>query len=948
MIIQFGLNIEDRCYPSSIQNPEKVDRFFGVQGFLSWLEKQLGIRMPDRHDYLRIEQYRQALALYSKIDTGAFYIPSFQSDAIGTAKAMLERRDELLLAAWDFESKEETPARLKVLAGIERLIKTAEDIELYDGFAERFNRVMQLLPMLALPLQKVYLNEPLRLLPIYLQALFEQLRSLMVELVEIPTAHYLSDQISDLEYFKRRLLKLECPVQPLQKDGSIVVLKSKRETYAAEYLTRLFSSNPAYRPLCLIADKNRALDNCLIENGMPSLGIMSASIARPTLQILKLVSTFLWKPVNPYKILEFVSLPNTPIHPFLARSVARVMAEKPGLFSNDWNRMVRQFFEYYETKITEQPDNKEQYEDERTEAQQQYSFWFNRKRYDSAKSAPKKEIITLFQYVFRWASKTLDKNIKNIEFYQQQIENPATTHTDSERYAQKIANLINKQPAIESLRQQTDNLLQVLKALPTSDTFLSPLRLDRMVRTINEPAAIRFRAEEAGHLPFVHHSSAILRPIPSVLWWNFVDSERKASFSKWYPLERQYFSHLGLQLDSPSAENSSLLWQRIQPFIKTQKRIVLVVPESIDGKEQIAHPLWGDLCAVFGESAMDAITVDLERQSNIEFLNQYYQLPGYVSLQSVDLARPKAFIQLEKLDHLNYQTASYTSLDALLYYPYQWLFNYQTKFRKSAILSVTRDRRLMGNLAHSLFQNLFTTVKQSSESWNKTTLLNWIDANVPSLFEKEGAVLLMYGMEPERVGFVNKIKQAAWALLSAIQNNGWSIADTELRVEGNMAGQAIKGFVDLVLERGSEKLIVDLKWGGYNYRKEQLKNNTDLQLVIYSKLLADSSGWAHTAYFIIEKACLLARNNQAFKEAEALNDAQDFREVHQHIWTTIIKTYHWRMRQIQNGLIEVRTQDTFDELEALVEAEEETLELLEMKREGAKFDDFKVLINRIK
>ena len=310
-----------------------------------------------------------------------------------------------------------------------------------------------------------------------------------------------------------------------------------------------------------------------------------------------------------------------------------------------------------------------------------------------------------------------------------------------------------------------------------------------------------------------------MRPIPSVLWWNFVDSERKANFSKWYPLERQYFSQLGLQLDSPSAENSSLLWQRIQPFIKTQKRIVLVVPESIDGKEQIAHPLWGDLCAVFGESAMDAITVDLERQSNIEFLNQYYQLPRYVSLQSVDLASPKAFIQLEKLDHLNYQTASYTSLDALLYYPYQWLFNYQTKFRKSAILSVTRDRRLMGNLAHSLFQNLFTAVKQSSESWNKTTLLNWIDANVPSLFEKEGAVLLMYGMEPERVGFVNKIKQAAWALLSAIQNNGWSIADTELRVEGKMAGQAIKGFVDLVLERGREKLIVDLKWGGYNYRK---------------------------------------------------------------------------------------------------------------------------------
>jgi hypothetical protein len=524
----------------------------------------------------------------------------------------------------------------------------------------------------------------------------------------------------------------------------------------------------------------------------------------------------------------------------------------------------------------------------------------------------------------------------------------ATTHSDSEQYTQKIANLVNKQPAIESLRNQTDNLLQVLNALPPADTFLSSLRLDRMVRTINEPAAIRFRSAEVGHLPYVHHTSGILRATSDLIWWNFVDSERSSSFSKWYPQERHYFSQIGVQLDTPAVENARLLWQRIQPFIKTQESIILVVPESIDGKEQVAHPLWGDLCAAFGEQSMQSITVDLEQQINIDFLNKCYKIPPYVELEPLSLASTEAFIQLQNLEHLNYKTASYTSLDALLYYPYQWLFNYQTKFRKSAILSVTRDRRLMGNLAHSLFQTLFQTLKQSDVMWDKSTLSHWIDAHVPSLFDKEGAVLLMYGMEPERVGFINKIKQAAWALLSAIQNNGWTIAETELKVEGQMEEQAIKGFIDLVLVRGNEKLLVDLKWGGYNYRKEQLKNNTDLQLVIYSKLLADQTGWAHTAYFIIEKATILARNNLAFKEAEALANDQDFRAVHQHIWDTIIKTYRWRMRQIKQGKIEVRTNDTYEELEAVIEEEETLLDLLEMKREGAKFDDFKVLINRIK
>ena len=127
-----------------------------------------------------------------------------------------------------------------------------------------------------------------------------------------------------------------------------------------------------------------------------------------------------------------------------------------------------------------------------------------------------------------------------------------------------------------------------------------------------------------------------------------------------------------------------------------------------------------------------------------------------------------------------------------------------------------------------------------------------------------------------------------------------------------------------------------------------MKNNTDLQLVIYSKLLGSELKWAHTAYFIIEKAKLLARNNLAFDEAESIGDVLDYQLVYQSIWDRIIETYSWRMQQIENGEIEVRTNETFEELEALLAEEENTFDLLEMKRESAKFDDYKVLINRIK
>jgi hypothetical protein len=52
------------------------------------------------------------------------------------------------------------------------------------------------------------------------------------------------------------------------------------------------------------------------------------------------------------------------------------------------------------------------------------------------------------------------------------------------------------------------------------------------------------------------------------------------------------------------------------------------------------------------------------------------------------------------------------------------------------------------------------------------------------------------------------------------------------------------------------------------------------------------------------------------------------------------------MNQIQSGEIEVRTDDTYDELEELMDSSD-FLDLLEMKSGNAKFDDYQVLINLV-
>ncbi|MGH1336226.1 MAG: PD-(D/E)XK nuclease family protein [Aureispira sp.] len=952
MILQFGLDLEERCSPKEITIPEAVQQAVGVNGLMAYLEKHLGMRNPDRQDYLRFEQYRQILRVHAQRYPDAFYTASFEADEIATASALLQRRDELFLSGWNFFYEEALPVRLKTLAQIEALVQSGDPVILNDGFAERYERVLKALQDFPLPLEKIYLNEPLELLPPHLQYLFSALEQVGVVVEERPITPTVQE--GDLQNLQNALLKKPYNKRQIQADGSLIIIKAKRETYAAEYWAKVFKNNPTYRPVCIIPNKNRALDNSLIQEGLPSLGIASESIARPTLQILKLVSTFLWKPIDPYKILEFVSLPNTPIHKRLSRGIAKTMAQKPGLFSGSWNAMVGQFFGDYEEEIAERSGaEKEQLQTEKDKIQEAYRFWFNRRRYDTTQAVPKSEVVELYRYVANWAQQQEEDNKKIIDNLQKSINRPSTPHDEVKKQKRYKEDLQNALPALEALRIQSGNLVQVLEALPEQDRALPFLRLERLVRTINEPAAVRFRAEELGHLPYVHQASAIVRSVPQVFWWNFVHAERETGFARWYPKEREYLAAQGLILETPAQENARFLWQRMQPMLQAQERLVLVMPQYIEGNEQLPHPLWGDLCAALGEDELAAITVDLDQNPTSTFLAQWYDLPQFLSLPAAPLSKPKPYFQLPKGNHVQQaERESFSSIDSLLYYPYQWVFRYQIKFSRAAMLSVVNERRLEGNIAHRLLEGLFTEIKESGTHWAKQEVQDWIDDRAQDLLEREGAVLLMYGQEAKRIGLIYKVQQAAWALVLTIQNNGWQIYGIEHPIAGVVANRPLTGIADLVLEKkeGKEKAIVDLKWGGKTFHKDKIKNGEDLQLVIYSKLL-DGEEWAHTAYFIIESATLLARNRLAFDNAEIITPADEqFQATHERIWNSIEKTYEWRMQQVEQGQIEVRTKDTLEEIQQL-ELEQidnaMAMVLLEMKREDARYDDYQVLIHRV-
>lgn len=901
MIIYFGLELDDKIERPFISQQEEQEGvlFAGPNKVLKHLEALLGeVSHSSEIEHLRAEQYRQVLIkqLEATSKTAPFYAQSFQVDQLATAISLLQLRDELKLERYDFISTENTPARLSTFCALESI--SNEILEL--GFSDRWLKASSNILNCSHSISTIKIVEPRSLLPVYLQNWLNDMAANGVEVYSLKQEAAKND--SDLDLFKKSLTDLHFPKGAnLKKDGSLIILKAKRETELARFIAQLVDKNDSLRPSCLIPDKNRALDNAFIQESLPSFGILSASLGRPTLQILKLVTAFLWQPIDPIKIMEFVSLAIKPIEDGLATVIAKELARTPGIGGDNWSRAIAIYFEQMREKAsTDASINLGQINFD-------YEFWFKRTRYNVSGKVPKNEVRQIFDHLRNWALKYFDESSA-------------------------------KNNSILVLSEQANRMLDLLDTIPEKD--LSYLELERIVRSIYEPAPVQFSETQVGYLPFAYQNTALLNQADQVLWWNFSEKEPDYFFARWYKNEIDYLYHKNVRLSLPKDLNEKMTWQRQRPVFCTKKQLILAYAENVNGNKVLPHPLMGNLKASFAN--LEEIIVDIEQIKDDNFLTKYYMIPDKSSILPASAERNSPFIDLMSPHSLApREKESYSSLDDLFYYPYKWVFKHQLALYKSSILSVVKERTLLGNLAHRFFELL---LKEDIYVMSKVDIHHWIDQNKQRIFSQEGALLLLYGKEPERINFIRRVKYAATALVQHICDNKWKIIGTEVSLNGNFLDIPVKGIADLVLERGNETAVVDLKWSGRTRRISAIKSEEDLQLILYAKLIGSQDKWAHTSYFVLDSGVMIARNNLAFSKAYQVSPDQDHQEIYQRIWSSMEKTFKWRFHQLASGKIEIRTAATSEALEE--HYGEELLDVLEMKSKDAPFDDYVTLVNR--
>ena len=128
-------------------------------------------------------------------------------------------------------------------------------------------------------------------------------------------------------------------------DGSFFVMEADSEHTLSLGMVGAFTGPDPWsrNSTTVITGKGGAvLDEGLRSADLPISGRTNRSLWRPASQVLPLALSLVWKPLDPHRLLEFLTHPVCPVRQPLRSRLARVVANTPGIGGADWNQGHRQ------------------------------------------------------------------------------------------------------------------------------------------------------------------------------------------------------------------------------------------------------------------------------------------------------------------------------------------------------------------------------------------------------------------------------------------------------------------------------------------------------------------------------------------------------------------------------------------------------------------------------
>ena len=742
----------------------------GPSGFLALLEQRTGLSGREVSFPERINEYMQKIAAVNP----AWSRRSFQLDSWSTAKQLLALRDELYLNGWD-PYGDAPSERLKAMSKLEQSM-----LPLSPGMPERLKKVLTELENFSFT-DTLKLQDDIELLPFYWQKIVRQLEKCGMKLVQLSAPETAAPEI-------------------------IKVTGGSEFTLATGLVRFLSSSDDNSRTAVICEGKSAVLDGVLHRFGKGMIGKEQTSRWRETLQILPLWLETMWKPFNPKRFLELLTLPCSPVPKIVSRNLISALQKAPGIGGEEWQNAWQRTY----NTIRENKHNF--YEDVEAECKKisDLQELLEKGSFNSETGVPEKTLIKRCEYL-------------------------------EKRFAPQIEK--NPELAIVISHVQTLKKITVGKAVINRVTLAR--MLDSMVSTGTMPDNGRSQVTD---FAVFAHPGMISREFDTVLWWNCTDSSGSSKFN-WTCAESAVLPGYS-RANQRKLENNA--WQRAKQF--AAKELIVFVPQTVEGDAVYPH-------AVLDEP--EIVKIDYLDVNNLTDSDGKWSLGSRSRMLSAAEEFAPVKVKGNVSGDISFRRRlSYSQLSTFLSCPLQWFLQDYLGLQNPPAMNLPTGVQMLGSLAHKVVEILYSGRERITAEEARQEAGDIFDRLLPSM----AAELLVEGHNVQRRRFRNILVDAVCSLVTEINNRKLLVRDCEKTLSGTFEGIDFIGYCDIYLEDANGKpFVIDMKWSESSFYENNLKDGKALQLATYSWLLEPENVSVQCAYYLLPKQQMLFRPDADWK-----------------------------------------------------------------------------------
>lgn len=756
----------------------------GPTQLLGWLEDQLGLTGADSVRELsvpgRIRRYMTAL----RTADGDTYRASLEADPWSTAAELLRRRDELLLAGWEPENgdTDELPPLAQDMARAEREF-------LGGGVPDRLRSIAGRLdaPGTSLPPHRLALDEPPERWPPLWRRVMDQLNA-----KEGSSPSPAAPSGSSLRAVQDRLAGVEDG--RIARDRSLHWLRAASTHAAVQTVAAALSGadGPSHDVVIYCPDPLTAarLEEAIQRLGRPALGVEREVTASPALQVLPLVLELCWEPVEPKVLMDFLSLPVSPVPAPARRQLAKALSETPGLGSREWE-------EVWGELTTSDAD-----------LQERLIRWFDHSRVQAGDSVPPGLVRDRCSSVARWAR----------------------------AYAERLTEEGEHRVLADGLRTASLQAAELADVVASRDEHLTRPQLLRMLEDVRSSGRVQVHQQAEVGAPWLVTNLADVPPWVEHLVWVGVGVEGPPP-SRWTTTDLTALRRAGIDLD----DGRRALQVRREAERRALQHVsstLLVVKLPAD-EERAAHPLWTriktELETDTGEPPEpDALRAAIREDTPFGAWS--------VEAREVTVAPPTppptewdvpAALLAEPA------RSSATELESRLACPLRWVLNRSAHVRPSPAARLPNPFRLRGRFAHIVLDDV---LGDGGELPDPDEAAGAVVDRFDERVALDAAPLAQPDRLAERRQLRAELEAAVRLLVGVLQRGGYEVVRGEAPIDAEYDGRPLGGKIDLVIRGPEGEAIVDFKYGGRRRYRELLEEGHAVQLAVYAYARGDQQG----------------------------------------------------------------------------------------------------------